>query len=81
MTPTKEQEKSPKDQNEAETGNETEISQSTQQRAQGNDHKDVQRTQEKIGWTEQEVGSFLRVKSIKKNQKEMKNTITVVQKH
>lgn len=26
MTPTKEQEKSPKDQNEAETGNETEIS-------------------------------------------------------
>ena len=49
-------------------------------KSSSNDHKDVQRTQEKTGWTEQEVRSFPKeLENIKKNQKEMKNTVTVVQ--
>lgn len=47
--------------------------QSTQERVQGNDHKDGQRTQEN-GYTEQEVRSFEKRENLKHNQTEMKNT-------
>ena len=52
-------------------------SQSTQERVQGSDYEDDQRTWKKKGCTEGEVRSFLTVRKYEEyNNREMKNTIT-----